>query len=317
MRLTTTNIASEFSSHSLHLTKNCYMKKYLYCLFALLVICTGGAQAQNRIRPRWINNTPISSNENYYFVNLHSDASSSLAACRAAVLKELTANVERVDRVTIKESYKDHSTMTYSGGNIGQYSQDTYDLKLEVEGSPRPIKYRRIDDYQGRNKESGRDCYYALYAVEKFGCTADFSTIRVTSKYGAKALALSNIPGCGQFYKGAYLKGGLMLGGCAVLAGGIIFTEHTRADYVAKIAQTHNTQAIRTYTNKRNHFATARNICIGAAAALYVYNLIDAIATPGARRVVVKKGKNSQRRYAFAPTISEYGRPMLTTSITF
>jgi len=108
-----------------------------------------------------------------------------------------------------------------------------------------------------------------------------------------------------------------MLGGCAVLAGGIIFTEHTRADYVAKIAQTHNTQAIRTYTNKRNHFATARNICIGAAAALYVYNLIDAVATPGARRVVVKKGKNSQRRYAFAPTVSEYGRPMLTTSITF
>lgn len=294
------------------------MNRSICLLFALLAICVGSAQTRNQIKPRWINNTPNSSNENYYFVNLHSDASSSLATCRAAILKELTANVERVDKVSVQENYEEYSKTTYRNGNISESSQDNYDLKLHIEGSPRPIRYRRIDDYQGRSKESGRTCYYALYAVERFGRSADFSDIRVTSKYGATALALSIIPGCGQFYKGAYFKGGLMLGGCAALAGGVIFTEHTRADYASKIKQTHNTDAIRTYTNKRNHFATARNICIGAAAALYLYNLVDAIATPGARRVVVKKHKKNQNNiYAFAPTVSECGAPMFATSITF
>lgn len=294
------------------------MKKLIYCLFVLLALCAGSAQARNKIKPRWISNTPISNNDNYYFVNLHSDASTSLEACRAAILKELTANVERVDKVSVKERYSDHSEMKFSNDRVDKFSHDSYDLELEVEGSPRPIKYRRIDEYRGKNKESGRECYYALYAVERFGYSADFSNIRTTSRYGVEALALSIIPGCGQFYKGAYLKGGLMLGGCAIFAGGIIFTEHTRADYAAKIKQTHNAQAIRTYTNKRNHFATARNICIGAAAALYIYNLVDAIATPGAQKVVIKRTKNNQtRHYAFTPTVSECGAPLFTTSITF
>ncbi len=294
------------------------MKKLIYCLFVLFALCAGSAQARNKIKPRWINNTPISNNDNYYFVNLHSDASTSLEACRAAILKELTANVERVDKVSVKEKYSDHSEMKFSNDRVDKFSHDSYDLELEVEGSPRPIKYRRIDEYQGKNKESGKSCYYALYAVERFGYSADFSNIRTTSRYGVEALALSIIPGCGQFYKGAYLKGGLMLGGCAIFAGGIIFTEHTRSDYAAKIKQTHNAQAIRTYTNKRNHFATARNICIGAAAALYIYNLVDAIATPGAQKVVIKRTKNNQtRHYAFTPTVSECGAPLFTTSITF
>ena len=294
------------------------MKKLIYCLFVLLALCVGSAQARNKIKPRWINNTPISNNDNYYFVNLHSDASTSLEACRAAILKELTVNVERVDKVSVKEKYSDHSEMKFSNDRVDKFSHDSYDLELEVEGSPRPIKYRRIDEYRGKNKESGRSCYYALYAVERFGYSADFSNIRTTSRYGVEALALSIIPGCGQFYKGAYLKGGLMLGGCAALAGGIVFTEQTRADYAAKIKQTHNAQAIRTYTNKRNHFATARNICIGAAAALYIYNLVDAIATPGAQKVVIKRTKNNQTRYYdFTPTVSECVSPLFTTSITF
>jgi hypothetical protein len=45
---------------------------------------------------------------------------------------------------------------------------------------------------------------------------------------------------------------------------------------------------------------TGRNICIGAAGALYVYNLIDAIASPGAKRIV--HGKN--RRYAYTPVVT-------------
>ena len=53
-------------------------------------------------------------------------------------------------------------------------------------------------------------------------------------------------------------------------------------------AQTHNADHIRIYQRRISNFSTARNVCIGAAAALYVWNLIDAIVAPGARRVVIK-----------------------------
>lgn len=293
------------------------MKRYCLYLFVLLAISAGSTQARNNIKPRWINNTPISNSDNYYFVNLYSDTSSSIEACRTAVMKELTANVERTDKVSVKETYKDHSEQRLDSNTIGRLSQDSYDLKLTVEGSAQPIKYRRIDEYQGESKESGRPCYHALFAVERFGQSADFSDIRVSSKYGIKGLALSIIPGCGQFYKGSYLKGGLMLGGCAVLAGGIILTESTRKDYAVKITQTHDINAIKTYLNRRNHFALARNICIGATAALYIYNLIDAAIAPGAKHVIIGKTRKRKQKYAFAPTISTYGDPMMTATVTF
>ena len=47
------------------------------------------------------------------------------------------------------------------------------------------------------------------------------------------------------------------------------------------------------YNSLADTWETGRNICIGAAAAIYVYNLIDAFTAKGARRVVVKRGRTS------------------------
>ncbi|MDE6045693.1 MAG: hypothetical protein K2G10_00110, partial [Alistipes sp.] len=82
-------------------------------------------------------------------------------------------------------------------------------------------------------------------------------------------------------------------------------------DYVRKIVQTHNAELKRIYATKRDHFATGRNICIGAVAALYIYNLIDAVAAPGAERIIVHSP------YAFTPTILNDGAPALAASVTF
>ena len=45
----------------------------------------------------------------------------------------------------------------------------------------------------------------------------------------------------------------------------------------------------KTYNTKADNWENIRNVCIGAAAALYVYNLIDAIVSPGAKRTIVNK----------------------------
>ena len=90
-----------------------------------------------------------------------------------------------------------------------------------------------------------------------------------------------------------------------------------RADYARKIAQTHNINHIKTYSTKADHFATARNICIGAAAALYVYNLIDAIAAPGARRIVVHRRNGNGQTYSFVPAVMPDGSAGMIAAVTF
>ena len=74
---------------------------------------------------------------------------------------------------------------------------------------------------------------------------------------------------------------------------------------------------IKTYSTKADHFATARNICIGAAAALYVYNLIDAIAAPGARRIAVRRRNSNGQTYSFVPAVMPDGSAGMVAAVTF
>lgn len=145
--------------------------------------------------------------------------------------------------------------------------------------------------------------YYTLYAVSvpEQGETV-FDEFTTTSQYGVHGLWRSAIvPGWGQFYKRDKVKGSIFLGGTVALAGGIVFTENQRANYFKKITKTHSADLKRAYATRSDKFATGRNICIGAAAALYIYNLIDAIVAPGARRVVVYPKGYSGYNYTHSP----------------
>ena len=294
--------------------------RLIFCVCALLGCCNfAAAQKSTNLRPKWVGNTPKDKDASFYFVEVGSDASLSLEAARASVKKELATNVERTDKVSVSEVYEDKSTQKYSGGNASMQSTDSYQLKLNVDGTARPITSRRIDEYWRTVHRGGVPVldYHALYAVERKGASADFSNVYTVSSYGARGLWRSMIiPGWGQFHKGANLKGGLILGGTAVLAGGIVFTENQRSGYVRRMNETHDVRLIKSYKTKRDNFATCRNICIGAAAALYLYNLIDAVAAPGARRVVVRRRADG-RSYAFMPAVAQDGTPVMTAAITF
>ena len=63
-----------------------------------------------------------------------------------------------------------------------------------------------------------------------------------------------------------------------------------RQTCLAQISQTHSSTVIKQLYANMSNWAIGRNVCIGAAAALYAYNIVDAIVAPGARRVVVTPG---------------------------
>lgn len=158
-----------------------------------------------------------------------------------------------------------------------------------------------------------------LYAVSASDVPPLFDNLSLTTNYGARAMWKSLIiPGWGQFSKGQKLKGGMILGGTALLVGGIVATENMRADYRRRVNETHDVAQRRDYIRRVDRFSTARNVCIGAVGALYVYNLVDAIVSQGARRVVVKsRGRDAFYSYNISPAFYEGKTLAMEFSLTF
>jgi hypothetical protein len=115
-----------------------------------------------------------------------------------------------------------------------------------------------------------------------------------TSRYGARAAWRSAVlPGWGQMHKGSMTKAICIIGGEVALIGGIVATENLRASYIQKIGQTHNASQVKTYAGQADTMSNIRNLCITGAAALYIYNLVDAIVAPGDKYLVARDNRLS------------------------
>lgn len=278
----------------------------------LLALCGGTGIACAQPRPQWMHRLPRARNATYVFVPVTVEARS-LETGRPQSLKMLALDRGLLSSLEMRYrgTSETDSRSTETNGRFGERIEThTVDV-TEFDGRPVQVTARIVDEFLRRGELT------TLYQV---GVTPApvFDPVTVTTRYGARGLWRSAIvPGWGQFHKGSNLKGGLILGGCAMLAGGIVFTENQRSDYARKIARTHDKGLIDSYATKRDHFSTARNIAIGAAAALYLYNLIDAVAAPGARRTVVRPRRNNPVTYSFAPSLSADGSAGLMASVTF
>lgn len=153
-----------------------------------------------------------------------------------------------------------------------------------------------VDDYWEADGR-GEYHYCALYAVSEKGRQPRFE---VTRSYGALPAVMSVIPGAGQLYKGQKVKGFCMIGGAVLGAGAIILCENRRAYNETRIAE--QPQFARTYSTRRDNWATGRNIAIGATAALMAWSIIDAAVTPGATRIKVTPTSSFALRPAALPS---------------
>lgn len=134
------------------------------------------------------------------------------------------------------------------------------------------------------------DILYTVSDKNNYGSSNE-DDIKITTRYGAAGL-LSIIPGIGQMYKGSHKKGTAILIGEIAAAGSIILCENTRASYIKKMKEQPKYAA--EYNSLADTWETGRNISIGVAAALYAYNLIDALVANGAKRVIVERKRNTQ-----------------------
>ena len=262
------------------------------CLFAGGMFCPSSASAQKtvrqseKMRPAWLSDkTPRPTNATFHYRTVEAQGNT-LDEARRQCLVVLSEDVERTWEVSGGGTQDIREVQT--NGEIDSRSVFTY--HYNVAGEEVSITTTCYDEYWECVRYPDGALRYHCYMLFGVADTAqpEFDRLRFTRKYGARGLWRSLIiPGWGQMYKGSTAKGLGILGGEAVLAAGIIVSENLRSSYIKKMIE--QPQHQQTYNTRADNWCNIRNVCIGAAAALYVYNLVDALVANGRKRAVTQK----------------------------
>ena len=261
----------------------------------------------DKIRPTWLNDlTKLKkTNDTFEYLVVQNDGNmlQSLKEGRMTNLANYLEQSNKIAGIISRDTKTENSTTT------GFQSTSVNKLSFTTKTDVVQFTSKMIDDYwEYVTYPDGTKIYryFTLYAVSTQKKPI-FDEVSFSNTYGVQGLWRSSlVPGWGQMHKGSTAKGIMILGGEAALIGGIIVTESRRASYAKKVNETRNAAHIRTYSNKAGNMEIIRNSCIAGAAVLYAYNLIDAIAAPGAKRIIPKDWNMSLGGYA-TPKETEIG----------
>lgn len=257
-------------------------------------------ESSDRVEPQWLKHTPSSKTYGVCYVPV-TVYSTDIQSASTLALNELTKHLPRNWNVSTMTDVERQSYMERSGNQIGANKRtQSYTLNVKSEGEPVSIRCKEVDSYWEETRIGGNEQlkYTILYQVLAPNLKGDFENTYTTTQYGIHGMWRSMIvPGWGQFYKGSKAKGGMFLGGTAALAGTTVYFQSRITNCRNLAAQTNNPEHLRIYSRRISNFSTARNVCIGATAALYVWNLVDAVVAPGARRIVVKPAVMNTSNY--------------------
>lgn len=281
-------------------------------MFAVLL--AGSTLTVSAQKPTWVGNTPKERNDSYKFVEVISYGDG-INQARIDGQKKLAENEQLIRKVqiTVDRTSNKQIDQGFANGKLDEFVDHTVEIKTTINGKSFSLQAGIVDEYTTRERDMYKLHTLYMVAVKE---NPVFDKVHLSTSYGARGLWRSAIvPGWGQLYKKSKLKGGLILGGTALLAGGIIYTENMRAAYLSK--KNSQPKYAKQYSTKAKNFEMARNCAIGATAALYVYNLVDAIVAPGARFVKISRSDRNGNVYSLAPTVNYDGSPLLSGSIQF
>lgn len=264
----------------------------------LAVVCllcvAGSVRCMAQSKPLWVqhgeksmNNKRHSDNYTFKVFNTHNAEKNSVMAKR---YEPLLTYVRELYGVKPLDMAMDTTAVASDGSKA---------IKISFpEGDSTAVVYAKlVDDYiefEDYQFNVFQFELYQLYAVTDKNAVPVFDDFEVVETSNAKALSLSIIPGMGQFYKGHITKGWVMLGGEAALLSTALVC-HSRYNKYDK----------KDWDSKATSWRQMRNISLGLACGLYIYNLIDAATTKGGSSVKVKKSANGN--LAVAPWVNDDG----------
>ena len=268
--------------------------RWLVWIFLLLCIHSVAGQQQmtasDRLRPQWMHRLPVPSNPSFVYIVEHAEGRT-LEEAREGCLLRLADNRQLMNTVqaTSERDMEKVVQQQFVNGRLQERIDNRSTVRVKVQGNEVELTANRLDEYWEYVLMGGEWRYvcYTFYAVASSNLPPVFDNVTFSTKYGMRGFVRSLVPGWGQMYKGSTVKGLCILGGEVVLAGAVIATENLRASYRKKMRE--QPRFFQKYNTKADNWANVRNVCVGAMAAVYVYNLIDAIVAPGARRAAVRR----------------------------
>jgi hypothetical protein len=171
------------------------------------------------------------------------------------------------------------SSLNYNAGaeNYQESSINVTTHKIDREGFK--ASFTKVSEYYEYTR--GRYLLWELYEVSS---GAKFNAVipEYTTHYGGLALWRSMIiPGWGQFHKKKTGKGILFLTTEIAAVSGLAFCEIRRADNWRKSTETTDINITKEYRNRADSWELRRNIFVGAAAGMYLWNVLDAALAKG------------------------------------
>lgn len=262
--------------------------KLLRILVILAISSVSLPASAQTMKPQWMHRTPNPSptNSTYTFIRISADANN-LDMGRSKCFQLLALDQSLLNTLTISYNSKDFissSTNNNNGDFTENLEQKTFEV-ITTEGKPIQVKAKVVDECFLPQQQSMTTLYQVALTPN-----AIFDNYTLTTSYASDPATwgLCLIPGGAQMHKGSYLKGGIIIGGTAAIAAGAIVCNSLRDKNIVKINQSHSADVRKYYNDKANNCVTARNVCLGTLAALYIYNIVDAFVAPGARRIIVR-----------------------------
>lgn len=145
------------------------------------------------------------------------------------------------------------------------------------------ISINKVCEYPEKNG-SEWTVYILCQVAAQGNITVLWSDFNQCDRQGVDGMAVLKsalVPGLGQFHKGQTGKGIGFLVGEAASIGGIVAGQSMRHAYLNKMNSTNNASLKKSYADRANMFTVVRNVSIGAAAAIYVWNVLDAVISRG------------------------------------
>lgn len=268
------------------------------CLFLTVLIVVPGAWApfracaqrvterSEKLRPAWLaNRTPQPGNDTFHYQVTEAEHRN-LQDARHSCLLNLSTYIKRTRH--IGEEAVAQIKLEQENGKPSE--SESYHFSYDIQGERVTVTSCKYDEYWEclvyPNGERVYRCYTLFGVADRVNPA--FDRLSFSWKYGVRGFARSLVvPGWGQLYKGSTAKGACILGGEVALAAGILVAENLRSSYAKKMRE--QPKHLETYNTKADNWENIRNVCIGGAAALYVYNLVDALVANGRKRSIRHK----------------------------
>ena len=246
------------------------MKKQIILTIGIVLISMVSFSQE---RPGWTYKTPSPSNNTYLY-----DMELGMGKTVKEAESEAFAKVFRYAAMQVGQPFESNE--------INKALQNGTDYNVISAQYNLPIN--KVCEYPERNGEEWT-VYILCQVAARGNITVLWSDFTQCDRQGVDGMAVLKsalVPGLGQFHKRQIGKGISFLVGEAASIGGIVAGQSMRHSYINKMNNTNNASLKKQYADKANMFTTVRNISIGAAAAVYVWNVLDAIVSRGSNHSV-------------------------------